>query len=234
MGTEKRVKRLNTPNITVQYFQKAYSHPDYKEIKKNGTSNTLNDIAVAILKQRFSITDYIKIIALPDSTTRMCTKGEVLGTGLTGLAKVSSDSLQYVHVSPKFRSEVSLKDHLVDTPTAFYAEVKFLQGHPLQGDSGGPFVCLDNLSYPVQYGIVSTGYNNTLNGTRITKFEAVSEHLKFIMSYVLLDPLPDAIPFDLQKSCVIKKKKTVFILFITNVLYMYVLSLYLKNLTLPL
>ncbi|KAF2882175.1 hypothetical protein ILUMI_24001 [Ignelater luminosus] len=225
MGTTKKVKFSNNFDVTVGYLQKAYLHPNFLHKREGPRLRVLNDIAVGILKHPFPINDDIKVINLPDVRRRICLQGVIIGAGRIDFQKKSSDILQYAFVFPKTNDKLS-RPYTPDSPAAFYAEVNYLRGHNLEGDSGGPFVCNYNSgSAPIQYGIDSIGYNNSRTKTVITRYESVAKQMKFIKWYV---PLPSLHKDTRQKrisesinpqkvSGSIKKPIPIFILFITSV-----------------
>ncbi|KAF2882174.1 hypothetical protein ILUMI_24000 [Ignelater luminosus] len=223
VGTEKKVKFSSDIDVAVGYLQKAYLHPDFLHEWNGSALRVLNDIAVSILKQPFFVNDDIKVINLPDVTTKICSKGLIVGAGRIHFTRNYSDVLQYAYIHPKSNTQLS-RPYAPDSPAAFYAEVKYLQGHGLAGDSGGPFVCYYNGS-PIQYGIDSVAYHNTRKRTIIARYESVAKQMKFIRSYV---PLPSLHKKTKNKRILesrtpqkvsgsIKKTIPIFILLITNI-----------------
>ncbi|KAF2901891.1 hypothetical protein ILUMI_04292 [Ignelater luminosus] len=139
----------------------------------------------------FTNTDLIRFIekVLPDSTTKLCTCGTVIGKKRAKPTRsniITNDQpVAYTSIHPK------RMDQLTEAPTfsgkVFYSEVKWYKGSPLVGEDGAPFVCYHEYE-PIQYGIVSTYYNNTRNKTAITIYENVKKHLRFINRWVPLKP----------------------------------------------
>lgn len=182
MGSTKIIDRLDDKHFIIQTVKKAYLHADYFYEKKNDSEYVTNDIAVALLKKPYLLNQYVKTIKLPDESTKLCESGIAVGGGYAGFADEDSKFAKYAFANTLNVHQISLKPAL-ENRTVFFTELKWHEGHPLKGDSGGPFVCGSEVG-PIQYGIVSNIYNNSERGTLITEYESVDKYLGFIKSIV--------------------------------------------------
>lgn len=187
MGSDNVHDFANTDLI--RFIEKVYVHPLFDYAKLVFELYVQNDVAVAMLKTPFSTNEFIQTIRLPDSTTRLCKCGTVIGKKRAKSGRfdiITHDQpVAYTSVHPK------RMDQLTEAPTfsgkVFYSEVKWYKGSPLVGEDGAPFICYQEYE-PILYGIVSTYYNNTRNRTAITLYENVKKHLRFINRWVPLKP----------------------------------------------
>ncbi|KAF2882176.1 hypothetical protein ILUMI_24002 [Ignelater luminosus] len=180
MGSIKVIHAMDDKNFIIRDVKKAYLHTNYSYKYENGSDYVANDVALALLKKPFSLTLYVRTIQLPDESTKLCESGVVIGGGSVGFAKEKDKIIKYAFVNTLNIDQISVKPVLRNR-TVFFSEIRQFQGHPLKGDSGGPFVCSGKIG-PIQYGIISNIYNNTEQETLITEYESVDKYLGFIKS----------------------------------------------------
>ncbi|KAF2886609.1 hypothetical protein ILUMI_19564 [Ignelater luminosus] len=187
ISTEKVVPGFSDKEFLRQYVDEAYIHPNYVYEKTELGERTQNDVAVAKLKNPFE--KPIDTITLHEGGyPEICKVGTIIGKGVVNFEGKIPKLVQYSPIRIKTEDQLSMQLDITDH-RAFYSEVGWFEGHPLQGDSGGPFICEDRGYYPIQYGIISRDI--TVNETRIviSIYENVEHYMWFIRRYVPLEYL---------------------------------------------
>ncbi|KAF2894187.1 hypothetical protein ILUMI_11985 [Ignelater luminosus] len=172
--------------IAVRYIRRSYIHPNYRYTQVPSEEFFENDVAVARLNSPFILSEFVTTIRLAEEKASLCNKGIIIGSGLE--KKFTQDRtkhVEYVLIRPKTSDKISLKPR-VRRRGVFYTEMKWSQGSPVAGDTGGPFVCYQRFK-PIQYGIISDYYNNARTRTSITQYEFVARYLSFILRVVPLN-----------------------------------------------
>ncbi|KAF2882172.1 hypothetical protein ILUMI_23998 [Ignelater luminosus] len=186
MGSTTKVGTPEAHNLTSRYVEKAYLHPKFVPVLEQNNFMSY-DIAVALLKEPFTLTDNVRTIILPDkkSKTDLCSNGVVTGIGTVDFDGINREVVQYTNATSLTPDKVKVgyKDDITNA-TFFFSKAKFVQGHAVFGDSGAPFLCYSVPDDPIQYGITSMSIFDFDAETLYTKFESVDKYIKFIRSYV--------------------------------------------------
>ncbi|KAF2885879.1 hypothetical protein ILUMI_20294 [Ignelater luminosus] len=187
IGTERVVSSIFAGGFISQQVEMVQLHPkySYRKISENRT-DIQNDVAIAKLKEPFEIS--VDTITLPiDSYTRPCKLGIIIGAGVVNFEKENPKLVQYSPMRIKTKDQLSIQVN-TGNRQVFYSEVGWFEGHPLQGDSGGPFICYDiGSGYPFQYGIISGDIISYASRVVVSVYERVEYYMSFIRQYVPLD-----------------------------------------------
>ncbi|KAF2887699.1 hypothetical protein ILUMI_18474, partial [Ignelater luminosus] len=181
MGSEKVVTDIDDPEFIIDYVKKVVIHPNYIYHRINNSVRILNDVALALLNGSLELNDYVNTIGLPNENSHLCllgALGTIIGAEMVAYNLEIEELVKHVHAHSRRVDEISIKPRFSGRHV-FYTEIKWYLGHPLHGDSGGPFIHFHN-GNPIQCGIVSTYYNNTDARTAITLYESVEKYERFI------------------------------------------------------
>lgn len=183
--------------LQFQLIVKTHFHPRYSIVysddRKKRVVKVENDVALLKTKKPFFHTSYVDIVKLRPAEGGfyyLCSSGVIIGIGSVSIEDPGriSPFVQYAEISPKMLTQLGIKlSQEKIRKTVFYSLTKTYEGSPLQGDVGGPFLCYHVYQYvPVQYGIISTIRNVTINREQyvLTEYESIDKHMRFIKTYV--------------------------------------------------
>ncbi|KAF2894189.1 hypothetical protein ILUMI_11987, partial [Ignelater luminosus] len=186
MDSTKAYINGNIEDVEKRHITTVYFHPKY-HIKYSALGAILelrNDVAVARLTLPFLITQTIKTVTLATANKglNVCEKGIIIGGDKMRRRNKYNDILYSVVHSRQLKDLDDEFRPKVVRDTLFYSQIGWGEGHPLEYDYGGPFVCYTEGSKPVQYGVMSSLHVHQ-HSVRID-FESVAKHMSFIEKYV--------------------------------------------------